>query len=97
MMKRIIAILLVAVIVFGCVACADHDWEEDYRDNTARRYINSVGFEIIEKLSEFGDYRTFLTYDTRTKVEYIVTFGNGTNGFYPYYDKDGNVVIYGGK
>lgn len=75
----------------------DHDCENDYRDRSAERYIKSVGFESIEKLSEFGDYRTYLTYDTRTNVEYIVTFGNGSNGFCPYYDKDGNVVIYGGK
>lgn len=96
-MKRFIAILLVLVIVFSCAGCADHNCEEDSRDRVARRYIESVGFEIIEKLSEFGDYRTFLTYDTRTNVEYIVTFGNGSNGFCPYYGKDGNVVIYGGK
>jgi hypothetical protein len=96
-MKRFIAFLLILVIVFSCVGCTEHDCEKDYRDRSAERYIKSVGFESIEKLSEFGDYRTYLTYDTRTNVEYIVTFGNGSNGFCPYYGKDGNVIIYGGK
>ena len=93
-MKRFIALMLVLVIVFTCVGCAEHDCEEDYRDKSAKRYIESSGFEVIEKIGTHGDYRVFLAYDTRTNVEYIVTVGAGSNGFCPYYGKDGNVVIY---
>ena len=93
-MKQIIAILLVLIIVFGCVGCTAYN---EHFDNMAQEYIESAGFKVIEKFGNFGDYRTYLAYDSRTNVEYIVTFGNGTNGFCPYYDEHGNVVIYKGE
>ena len=93
-MKRVITFLLIFIIVFSCTGCKAYN---DHFDNMYREYIESFDFKIIKKLGSYGDYRAFLAYDTRTNVEYIVTVGNGSNGFCPYYDKDGNVVIYGGK
>ena len=93
-MKKIIAVVLVLIVIIVCTGCAKY---EAHFDNMAIEYIHSAGFEFIEKMGNFGDYRTYLAYDTRTNVEYIVTFGNGTNGFCPYYDEYGNIAIYGGK
>lgn len=90
-MKRFIAILLVLVIVFSCAGCKSY---AEFRDEAYTRYITKSGFEVIEQICTYGDYHVFLAYDTRTNVEYIVTIGAGSNGFCPYYDKDGNVVIY---
>lgn len=93
-MKRFIIFLSILAFAFSLAACEAYD---NHFDNMYQEYIESFGFKIIEKIGSCGDYRGFLVYDTRTNVEYIATVGNGSNGFCPYYGKDGNVVIYGGK
>lgn len=93
-MKRFIALMLVLLMCISLVGCKS---ATEYRDDACAKYITKSGFEVIEKICTYGDYRVFLAYDTRTNVEYIVSVGNGSNGFCPYYGKDGNVVIYGGK
>ena len=93
-MKRFIVIALIVVLAFSCTACKSY---HEHFDNMYQDHIESFGFKIIEKLGTWGDYRSFLVYDTRTNVEYIVTIGNGSDGFCPYYDKNGSVAIYGGE
>ena len=93
-MKRLCMLLLIISMLFIFTACGAID---DLRTNQAEDILNPSGFEIVEKLGKKGtDYYVFLVYDTTTKVEYIFTYGNGTNGFCPYYDENGNVVIYEG-
>ena len=90
-MKKIIAIVLVVYMFCcftGCAKLADHQTEA---------FVTGSGFVVIEEFGRYGDTRTYLVYDPNTKVEYIVYHGTyHSTSICPYYDSDGNVVIYEG-
>lgn len=91
-MKRFIALILVLLMCISLVACSENydKWDNDQ--------IEAYGFVTIDQLGRYGESACYLVYDPITKVEYIVTSGSYNNfSFCPYYGKDGNVVIYGGK
>ena len=90
-MKRFSALVIAVIMLFVFTACSSVN---EFRTEQARDYINQAGFEIISTLNRYGDYYIFLVYDTTTKVEYILTWGAGSNGFCPYYDENGSLVFY---
>lgn len=81
-MKRLIAILLIMVIAFGCVACGSVPSK-----TSKKRFI-----KIDEYMSTNG-YVIQLVYDPETKVEYFLR----GDLMCPRYDENGDVTFYGGN
>ena len=92
-MKRFIAILLITIMLFVFAGCESY---EQMVYESVTEYASEAGFEVIEMLGNHSDYRIYLIYDVDTKAEYLLTWGNGTHGFCPYYDSNGNVAFYKG-
>jgi hypothetical protein len=94
-MKRLIAVLLIVIMCVGFSACGTYYASlDEYDDNELKIY----GFVIIKQLGRYGESACYLVYDSVTKVEYIVCQGSYSNlSVCPYYDENGNIVIYGGK
>lgn len=95
-MKRFIAIILFILTLFIFIGCDAKTGTTDY--GADENYIESFGFEIIDRIGNYGDRKVYLVYDTRTNVEYILIHDeyNHTDSLCPYYDETGNVAIYTG-
>ena len=81
-MKYIVTILLVCFVLCMFVGCS---YETDDKS-----MLEDLGFIHLKTYGR----RTYLVYDTETRVQYIVNMNYGRS-FCPYYDETGNVAIYG--
>ena len=90
-MKKIIAIVLVVSILCCFTGCSG------VTDNLRAEEVSESGFVLIEEFGSFGSSRTYLVYDPNTLVEYLYyTADYGSTSICPYYNSNGNVVIYEG-
>lgn len=98
-MKKLLAVLCLIGMIFFLVGCDTSNEQnvETIQDKVANEFIVDMGFVIIEKMGEFGDTCVYLVYDAETKVEYMLTEGYCETSFCPYYDENGEVVIYKGE
>ena len=93
-MKILFTLFFIFIIMFCLVACNVAD---DIDDKATEKYAENTGFVIIKKLGECGDTCTYLVYDAETKVEYILIDGYCETSLCPYFDENGDVVIYKGE
>lgn len=93
-MKRFIAIILVIFILCGFTACGPSEGSGEYIE----RKLDEIGFGFVKDLGTVGVAEFYLVYDYKTRVEYIFIDGYYEINLIPYYDENGNVMIYdGGK
>ena len=91
-MKKIIAIVLVVCMLWCFAGCSE------VTDNIRANKVSELGFVLIEEFGSYGSSRTYLVYDPNTMVEYLFyTADYDSISMCPYYDSDGNVVIYKGE
>jgi hypothetical protein len=69
----------------------------NYKDDVTTELLEESGFEIIDKIGHYGDVSIYLVYHSETKVEYIFVNGYCETSLCPYYDDNGNIVIYKGE
>ena len=90
-MKKLLAILCLIIMIFCFVGCASE------KDSIVESINEDTCFVVIEEIGHYGDRYMYLVYDEKTKVEYIHTTGYNETSFCPYYDENGEVVIYKGE
>lgn len=95
MRKRILSIVLVAMLVFSLVGCGISYQEATNKTQTALDYGNGY-FTVLTEWSEFG--RTYkIVYANDTKVKYFIVDRQYGIGITPLYDSDGTLQIYDEK
>ena len=93
-MKKLLITLLAIVMIFCFVGCNERDTAYDRQVN---EFMADSGFVLIERIGKQGDTYMYLVYDAESKVEYILIEGYCETSLCPYYDSNGEVVIYKGE
>lgn len=94
LITKILLVLFIIVMTICLIGC---DTDNKIAYGAAEDYVEDLGFAIIKQLSEHGDAYTYLVYDKETKVEYILVDVFCEKSLCPYYDENGEVVIYKGE
>lgn len=92
-MKKFVAIALVIFTLCSFVGCGAVSSMENIPEN---KFDNS-GFVVIKQIGNIGIDEVYLVYNVETKVEYILIDGYQEISMCPYYDENGNIVIYKGE
>ena len=99
-MKKLLVILCLVVMVFCFAGCGNTEGPTVFNDTTDQvviKQMEQAGFVVIERLSKYGDTYMYLVYDEKTKVEYILTEGYCETSLCPYFNENGELVIYKGE
>lgn len=90
-MKKVISVLLVAVMAICLCSCGTTYQEAISRDGTDD-FANGYFTQVTEWSDAISHYK--IVYANDTKVKYFVVYGSNESAITPLYNADGTLQIY---
>ena len=93
MKKKIIAIIMAAMMAFSIIGCTSY--QESVDMSKEGKSLGGGYFTLIRKWD--SNYTYYIVYANNTKVMYLIIDGYQAYGITPLYNADGTLQVYDGE